>query len=188
MSESTTTQELVEEIEDLRRAVRALSERQAIVDCLHRYARGLDRRDWELLESAYHEDGIDQHGSFVGSPRELTTWARELFNEWDFSVHFLDLNNLEIEEDVAHSECYVLFTQRRRDGQGLDFGGGRYLDRLERRQGEWRIAARQTVIDWSARADVAAFADVASEQVGTLDRSDPSYRRPLTIHKPGDPA
>jgi SnoaL-like domain len=182
---SDLAQDLRTEIAELREAVAALSEREAIVDCLHRYSRGLDRRDWELMKSAFHDDGIDQHGNFIGSPQELVDWARELFNEWDFSVHFLDLNNLEIEGDVAHSECYVLFTQRRRDGQGLDFGGGRYLDRLERRQGEWRIAARQTVIDWSARAQTAEFADVASEQIGTLDRSDPSYQRPLIIQESG---
>ena len=43
----------------------------------------------------------------MGSPRELTTWARELFEEWDFSVHFLDLNNLEIEGDVDCGQCII---------------------------------------------------------------------------------
>jgi hypothetical protein len=177
-------EDLRAEIDELRGTVGALSERQAIVDCLHRYSRGLDRRDWELMASAYHADGVDQHGAFVGSPQELVTWAAELFAEWDFSVHVLDLNNLEIEGDVAHSECYVLFTQRRRDGQGLDFGAGRYLDRLERRNGEWRIAARQTVIDWSARADVTDLAESSGEHQGTLDRTDPSYRRPFEVRGP----
>jgi hypothetical protein len=27
-----------------------------------RYCRGLDRRDWELVESCYHPDAIEYHG------------------------------------------------------------------------------------------------------------------------------
>jgi hypothetical protein len=141
------------------------------------------------MASAYHEDGLDRHGDFIGHPAEFVAWAAELFkDEWDYSVHFLDPNNLEIDGDVAHSECYVLFTQRRKDGSALEFGGGRYLDRLEKRGGEWRIAARLTVIDWSARADVAVFGGVEEYALGTFDHSDPSYRRPLELKLPEPPA
>jgi hypothetical protein len=139
----------------------------------------LDRRDWELLASAYHEDAHDQHGAFVGTPRDFISYVSGIMEEWDYSLHILDLNNVEIDGDFADSECYVLFTQQRRDGSGLDFGGGRYLDRLERRDGEWRIVARQVVIDWSARTQTQGFADVAEYRIGTLDRNDPSYRRPI---------
>ena len=89
----------------------------------------------------------------------------------DISLHLLDVNNVEIEGDTAHSECYVLFSQRRRDGEGLDFGGARYLDRLERRDGEWRIAARKLIIDWTARAEAMVFADIPEYESGTKDRT-----------------
>jgi SnoaL-like domain len=183
VADNTTSEllELEKELRELRAQVDQLAARTAIYDAVHRYSRGLDRRDWELLASAYHHDARDQHGAFVGTVNEFVGWVSNVMAEWDYSLHILDLHNIEIEGDTAHSECYVLFTQRRRDGAGLDFGGGRYLDRLERRDGDWRIIARKLVIDWSARADALTFADVAHYQIGTLDRNDPSYRRPYVI-------
>ncbi len=179
----TDVQGLREELAQLRAEVQRLSDRQAIVDCLHRYTRGLDRHDREILASAYYENAIDNHGGFTGSPQEFIDWVTELLNEWDTHAHFLDPNVIEIDGDVAHSECYILFTQRRADGGGLDFGAGRYIDRLERRNGEWRIAVRRVMIDWTARAETAVFADVAEYPGGKRDRTDLSYQRPLEAPK-----
>ena len=36
-----------------------------------------------------------------------------------------------------------------RQGQPLTMGGGRYVDRLEQRDGRWAIAARVCLRDWS---------------------------------------
>jgi hypothetical protein len=169
-------------LSELSPEVQRLVDRQAIVDCLHRYSRGLDRLDRDCLASAYHPDAADHHGAFRGRPSEFVEWATNLLRgEWDISLHVLDVNNVEIDGDVAHSECYVLFSQRRVDGEGLDFGGARYLDRLERRDGEWKIAARQLIIDWTARAQTMVFADIPEYPTGKRDRSDPSYARPLEI-------
>lgn len=160
-----------------------LLDRQAIVDCLHRYSRGLDRHDEELLASAFHEDATDHHGDFVGPPHEFVPWANALHeSEWAAHTHFLDLNYAEIEGDVAHTECYVLWALRRREGDAVDLGGGRYVDRFERRNGEWRIAVRELVVDWICSAPTRRFEEVAAASpMGTWDRSDPSYRRPFTI-------
>ena len=172
--------------ETLSPELQRLLDRQAISDCLHRYSRGLDRHDREVLASVYHEDALDHHGDFVGLRDEFVPWADELLaSEWDAHTHFLDVNNVDIEGDVAHSECYVLFVQRRRDGAGVDLGGGRYIDRLERRDGEWRVMARELVIEWTARADNALYADVRAYPTGRWDRSDVSYRRPFEIELPG---
>ena len=64
--------------------------------------------------------------------------------------------------------------------------GGRYLDRLERRDGTWRIALRRCTIEWSMSGDASlldsgAFAGFIK---GTWDRTDPSYARPLQIDDP----
>ena len=39
--------------------VQALVDRSAITDRLHRYTRGMDRHDREMVRSAYHDDAID---------------------------------------------------------------------------------------------------------------------------------
>jgi hypothetical protein len=64
----------------------------------------------------------------------------------------------------------------------VDLAGGRYIDRLERRQGEWRIAAREVVIEWVVAADGAqALFSIGAFPKGAWDRSDLSYRRPLEV-------
>ena len=163
--------------------IQRLLDRQAIVDCLHRYSRGLDRHDEELLASAFHEDAIDHHGDFLGPPSEFVPWANAGHEAgWLSHTHFLDPGTIEIDGDVAHSECYVLWVLRRKDETGVDFGGGRYIDRFERRSGEWRIAARELLIDWAAGAAGDYFDDVRQRYpTGSWNRGDPSYRRPFTL-------
>ncbi len=72
--------------------------------------------------------------------------------------------------------------QRREDETGDDVLGGRYIDRFERRDGEWRIARRVLLLDWTGelpitRARSARLLDVYS--TGRWDREDLSYQRPL---------
>ena len=168
--------------------VQHLLDREAIWDCVYRYARGLDRHDADVFASAYHEDAIDRHGDFVGSRDAFVPWGLDLLaSQWDTHTHYMTNNRVEIDGDVAHSESDVLFAQRRRDGETLDLGGGRYIDRLERRDGTWRIAARELVIDWTASADTAVYADVASYTTGRWDRDDLSYRRPFELELPSNP-
>ncbi len=158
---------------------------EAIRACLHRYSRGIDRHDEEIIASVYHPDAIDHHGSSYLTPREFGPWANELHeSEWVAHNHFIATTNIDLDGDVAHSEAYVLFVLRRKDGDKVDLGGGRYIDRFERRDGEWRIAAREVVIDWFCQADGSAYGDVVDYAAGTWDRTDLSYRRPLTIEVP----
>ena len=139
---------------DLSPELRNMLDRQAILDCIHRYARGLDRHDDELVASAYHPDALDHHGDFTGRPDEFIPWANELHeSEWVAHQHFITNHTVEIDGDVAHAESYVIGALRRKDVMVVDLAGGRYIDRLERRDGEWRIAAREVVIEWVFEGD-----------------------------------
>ncbi|MEY3566868.1 MAG: hypothetical protein RLZ19_882, partial [Actinomycetota bacterium] len=40
--------------------------REHIRDVVYRYARGVDRRDFDLVRSCYHPDATDDHGPFTG--------------------------------------------------------------------------------------------------------------------------
>ena len=62
--------------------------------------------------------------------------------------------------------------------------GGRYVDRLERREGAWKIALRTNAIEWNSApaALPIPFADVPGiDDNGRSERSraDISYIRPL---------
>ena len=170
-------------MDDLSRQLRDLLDRDAVRECIHRFARGLDRHDVELVLSTYDEDALDHHGDFVGSPSAFVAWANELHAaDWITHHHHLTTHTVEIDGDVAHAETYCIGTFLRRDGAFVDIAGGRYIDRLERRGEGWRIVAREAVIEWACAAEVAASRfGFGTSGAGAWDRSDPSYLRPLEI-------
>ncbi len=184
--QGTDTARLLERIEQLEETVRSQQDRQAILDCVIRYARGLDRHDEEVLASVFHDDAIDHHGDFIGTREEFVPWANALHEaDWTAHTHFMANNRVDIDGDVAHSETYVLFVLRRKREDMIDVGGGRYVDRLERRDGEWRISARELVIDWRGEMQTSDYRRAFTYPTGTWDRSDPSYRRPFEIEVAG---
>lgn len=189
--------------ETLARMVAELWDREQIRQCLHRYARGIDRLDHALILSAFHPDFLDEHGKFVGTGEEFADWAIEMHARLQLShQHCLLNHHCEIDGSTAHAETYFMFVAMNRQGRPLTIGGGRYIDRLEKRGGEWRIAARLTLRDWSDLDEVPDITDLstmtstaklltAAEHAfmnagrgPARDRSDPSYDRPLQL----DPA
>lgn len=169
------------------RAVRVLTDRLAISDCLSRYARGIDRLDRQLLLSVYHPDAVDDHGKFVGGPADFVDWALEMHQRLHVSHQHLILNHTcDIDGDVAHTETYYLFLGLNRSGPPWSMTGGRYLDRFERRDGHWAIARRLCLRDWAAvdqTVDPAQMTTLTStftslpEPVRELLRSGPQSRR-----------
>lgn len=161
-----------------------LADRQDILDCLVRFSRGMDRFDEELFVSAFHPDAVIAAGDFVGGPADLYTWATRMHEHGQVAtLHNLLNNACDIDGDEAHSETYYLFAARNRDETNW-LAGGRYLDRLERRGGEWRIAVRTNVIEWSGTVPsmpipFADVPDINANGAPSRDRLDPSYQRPL---------
>jgi ketosteroid isomerase-like protein len=188
--------------EELERTVTELADRQAIRDVLMAYSRGIDRLDRELLISLYHEDAIDDHGVFVGTREEFADWAIAMHTATHLSHQHCIFNfTCDLDGDVAHTETYYMFVGMNRTGTPMAMSGGRYVDRLEKRDGRWAIAVRVCVRDWAPLEEIPKVMDQAamtvvknlSEQTKQLmrtgsqpsrDRSDVSYQRPLTI----DPA
>lgn len=162
-----------------------LADRQDILDCLIRFSRGMDRFDRELFLSAFHTDATIAAGVFVGGPVALYDWASALHDQGQVTTHHNLLNHTcDIERNTAHTETYYLFVGRNRDATNW-IAGGRYIDRLERRDGAWRIALRTNVIEWSGMVPTMPlpFADVPDIHVNgapARGKDDPSYQRPLT--------
>lgn len=188
---------------DLAAKVAELWDREQICQCLHRYARGVDRFDRELILSAFHSDALDEHGKFVGYPEEFVNWALNQHEAAHLSHQHCLLNqSCEIDGETAHAETYFLFVSMNRAGKPTTMGGGRYVDRFEKRTGEWRIAARVTLRDWSLMDEIADMSDLTSftstrallsfaqrafmnaGRGPVRDATDPSYDRPLKV----DPA
>lgn len=165
--------------------VQELLDRQDIHDCIKRVSRAIDRFDEELFVSSYHDDAVIDAGAFVETPRKVYEGGAALHEAGQIAtLHHLTNHTCEIEGDTAHAETYFLYVGRNRAG-GNWLAGGRYADRLERRNGVWKIAFRCTMLEWSGMADeseVPLFADgpiADSNGNASRDLNDPTYRRPL---------
>jgi hypothetical protein len=183
---------------ELEMIVEGLRDRQAIWDCLMRYARGVDRFDRDLVLSAYHPDAVDDHGKFLGGPEEFFAWARAQHQKVHLShQHYLANHSCDLDGDVAHTETYYVFASMNREGPAMSMTGGRYIDRFEKRRGQWRIAYRICTRDWADMEERPDFDDLStftstrhllSDGVRAFmndgfapsrNRDDVSYRRPL---------
>ena len=162
--------------------VQLLLDRQEIRDCVHRYARGLNRHDDEVLASAFHEDATFDYGAWTGKRDDFVQWANHLsVAHIAAGMHHITSHTCTIEGDVAYAESYVLFVLRYKDPKTVQVGGGRYLDRLERREGVWRIAYRHHVLDNRFMVDGSVWGDWDGYVKGTQDRDDASYAFPAVV-------
>ena len=98
-------------------------------------------------------------------------------------THNITTHTCEIDGDAAYAESYVIVVLLGRDGRTAQFISGRYLDRLERRDGEWRIALRRSTVEVMFIADASVLQSSFFKEQGYIkgsrDRSDLSYQRPL---------
>lgn len=171
---------------ELQKDVQYLMDRTAILDCIARHSRGQDRHDVEMLTSAYHKDARDEHGVIVNKASDYAKWVNALHDSlFCLHTHNICTHNCEIEGDTAHCESYVLFGLLTKEMETVWFGGGRYLDRLEKRNGEWKIALRRTMIDYIFEADAAVFNSKVYQDMGypmgRNNMDDLSYLRPLRL-------
>ena len=144
-----------------------LSDRAQIQDVMHRWCRAVDRLDLDAIRDLFHLDATDSHGLFNGDVEGLISWIGTRHTTIPFSMHFI--SNIFIEfsgRDTAIVETYCLAVQRytadAKVAMMTHLSGGvqgepetemdmmvccRYVDRFERRNGEWRIAKRVVVYD-----------------------------------------
>jgi hypothetical protein len=132
-------------------AAEHVAARLGVHDALIRYSHGLDRQDWGWFASAFWPDAIDDHGGYCGPIGPYVEHVRRNIPAGMLTQH--TITNVTVEfagTDRAVSECYV--TARHGDlgvgHQEIVTIGGRYIDVLEQRAGEWRILHRTFVLEW----------------------------------------
>jgi hypothetical protein len=142
---------------DLEAEVRDLAARRDIHDAIQRYMRAQDRLLPELHLSAFHEDAYVDCGLYAGPAAGFVEFAQGFLRELKGSQHLIGQVQIKLDGDVADGEAYFIAWHRVvEEGEEKDlFIAGRYVDRYEKRNGEWRIAKRRELIDW-ARTDPAA--------------------------------
>ncbi|MFA7601751.1 MAG: nuclear transport factor 2 family protein [Novosphingobium sp.] len=130
--------------------LRALVARDRIRQCLERLARGEDRRNAEMIAASLWPDSITDYGVFKGTFDEYLAWVVPGAEAITNTQHALGQSYIELAGDRARAETHVLSYHRVDMGEGENdtIVGGRYLDVLEKRNGEWRIANRMMLYDW----------------------------------------
>ena len=172
-------------IDALERQLQQLIDRQDILDCLTRTSRGNDRFDKELIVGAYHDDGWHELGQKLISGPEYGDHANHAHGAIaETNLHNVTMHSCEIDGDVAHAESYVIGLFADKGAAMSRILAGRYIDRLERRDGKWGIVLRRATVEVALEGK--AILPNGNGVIGSgylkgdRDKSDPSYQRPLT--------
>jgi len=132
-----------------------LADRLAIQDILHLHSRGLDRLDKNAIQCAYWPEAAVDYGSYKGSAHifaELVVGA--LGQAYELTRHCLSNTLVNFAGSNAWSESSVHAGHLLPGAKEELLFYGRYLDKLEKRDGQWKILHRQVVMDWSKRLPV----------------------------------
>jgi SnoaL-like domain len=164
--------------------LKLVEDRQAIYDVIVRYCRGVDRSDPDLVLSAFHDDALDNHFGVVLPFREAIGTLKAARIDGTSPSKTTSMHNIcnvliKLDGDVARCESYVVVIVRiPQEGGAIDWmHAGRYLDRFERRNGEWRIAYRTVVYDLERFDEVPSAPDGLS-QARYLDHAVRGQRGP----------
>jgi len=143
-----------------------------------RFCRANDRLDEALMRSCFHPDAvIELHKPF--DIESFIAFGRKMLARYVLTWHSTANQLVEVEGSRAWAEHYTTSSHRLaadEEGPERDFiAYGRYIDRMEQRDGEWRIAHRTYVLDYNRLDPVDAMPAVMGNSGGPRDRSDPSY-------------
>jgi len=165
-----------------------LADKHAIIEVLLSYCRGIDRMDRALVLSCWHPGGTDEH-------TPLYSGTAEGFVDWVWTIHAAMIGTrhvtgnilIEVAGDDAWSESYWDVMLRTRQGDAIVdiFGGGRYLDHLERINGRWAIRHRRSVHDWDRIEPVGATMADGPDMILPNNPDAPIYP---SRRNPGDPS
>jgi len=185
-------------------AVQEMLDKQAIAEVMMTYCRALDRLDEDLLRSVFHPDSQHNHGfkgpssdpgakGADGQPGDFVGYALQTLSRMTRTHHQLGNIFVEIQPGgtVAYTEAYFTAYHRMRakgdpkaapnawDTEMDWFVAGRYMDRMEKRNGVWKIARRTATTDWQRIEPPAApnYSAVPRESQPMQGKQDFIYRR-----------
>lgn len=154
---------------------------EACREAARRYAYGVDRLDADVMKSAYWPDATDDHGVFVGNAWEFCDRVVATHGSWEWTMHTTFNHRVEIDAGgtSARGEAFNIAYLFDGENRRLSTWYGRYLDRYEQRNGEWRIAHRVCVHNGTTVSDASDAMAIPAERFrqGSFDR--PSTRRPI---------
>ena len=162
--------------------LQVLLDKQEITELVHTYCNAMDRRDYDLLRTLYHDDASDDHGTFFKGPAvEFIEQLPAIQAPMNILHHNITTLNIAVEDDYGEGEVYVLAVhQAAIEGRMVDLLiGGRYFDKYEKRKGVWRYSERTVVADWATCSDPSVVCldhpMLEGSHFGRPGADDPSY-------------
>lgn len=146
--------------------------RLEIADLVNDWAFHRDQESWEALAATFHEGGTislswfsGPHAGFVAASRELAKSGAAILK------HYVGVPRIRIEGGRALSEVNVTIMVRVKTPAGeVDTTSyARFLDRLERRDGAWKILQRTAIYE-KDRADPVSRPALPDAFFAGLDR------------------
>ncbi len=149
-------------------------------DCralLQRYGQAVDWRNRPALEALFWPDAWVDLGFFKGDGADAPGFLIENANQSLRRWHITTSSTLHIEGDTGLADsCAITHAVSRGEDSALvsHLFLGRYIDRLERRRGEWRFAARRYLLQAATSAPYAE--DAALATVARAEDLSPAHR------------
>ena len=151
------------------------------------YCRGSDRADEALMRSVYSADSWDDHGIVQADGAEFSrVMCQMVIDTTDTMSHTLGQSLIEVDGDEAAAETYFIAVALDGEADGrpcCNQLGGRFVDKLVREDGEWRIRHRVVMPDWSVAIPVTMdWESSKTLRPGARSDGDPSYALFGTAH------
>lgn len=135
--------------------IEEMLDRAALQHLVWTYCHAIDRRDYALLRTLYHDDAIDDHSPmYCGPASGFVDWLPAMMENWEATAHIIGNMVLLVDGDRAEGELTSTAYHRTRDGSREFIAYGRYIDQYEKRAGVWKFQRRSLVLDWSEERTV----------------------------------
>jgi 3-phenylpropionate/cinnamic acid dioxygenase small subunit len=131
--------------------------RTEIIECVYRYAWGIDTRDWDLYRRIFTDRIEMDFASYSGTPGTVMAaddWVagcRVLFTGLDATQHTMSNPLVEVDGSRARCRMYMQAAHFFANDLGdAEFTlGGYYDDRLVRTENGWKIEAVTLTVLWN---------------------------------------
>ncbi|MDG2002197.1 MAG: nuclear transport factor 2 family protein [Novosphingobium sp.] len=154
---------------------------------LAEYCRGSDRADEALMRSVYAEDSWDDHGIVQADGAEFSrVMCQMVVDTTDTMSHTLGQSLITVDGDEAGAETYFIAVALDGEADGkpcCNQLGGRFVDKLVREAGEWKVKHRVVMRDWSVAIPVTTdWESSKTLRPGERSGADHSYEVFGTVH------
>jgi hypothetical protein len=136
-------------VNDTQGALMNADDKYACAELIQAWGFYRDQGKWPELLATFAPEGQIAISWFSGSFREFVELSRQAFDAGRYSKHHLFLPLVRVNGDRALAETnVVIFVRQKIDGVLVDMTShARFLDRLERAGGRWRILERSAIYE-----------------------------------------